>query len=530
MKYETGENLLFIDGLKIKYRSKYELYQPCFYNDLFPEKIDFICSDEFKDSYYDIDCNVYYSNELLEDGYSFKITKDEIAVCITNERSMKYAFSALTKYIYLIDDVAVIELVEVIENPTYKYRGVIEGFYGDPYTFEQRIDLFEFMNNNKLNTYFYAPKDDLKHRSEWRVEYNEFELNQFITMIEQSNKNNIDFVYCISPGKDVRFSDESDSEKLLHKLKQLLSCGCTKFAILFDDVDPKLSKEDQKFISPAVAQTLFTNKIYATMKNLDLRVDFFFCPTEYYGSNISIYKKNIGINLNKEIKIFFTGPDVLSNKIDEAYIKEMREILDNDIIIWDNVPVNDYAESKQKIQISPFKNRYDKLDEYGVIGFFSNPMIQYEASKIPLINMADYMWDARNFDVANSFKKALLKYDANCAKHLYVVSKILTNQFLEAEFRPKIKVAIYKKDYNYLLNYYANIASSITFLNSNLNTELLKNLQPIFTKFAKSHVMLEKIAKGVSTQEELEEYLKDIEYRISYDVVEEIYKMESNEN
>lgn len=530
MKYDAGQSLIFTDGLKIKYRSKYELYQPCFYNDIFPKQIDFICSDEFKDSYYDIECNVYYSENLLEDGYKIKITKNEIAVYITNERSIQYAFKALTNYVYLIDDVVVVEIVEVIENPAYKYRGVIEGFYGNPYTFEQRIDLFNFMNENKLNTYFYAPKDDLKHRSEWRLEYNQTELNKFITLIKSSSNNMVDFVYCISPGKDISFSNEVDYMKLLYKLKQLLECGCTKFAILFDDVDPKLSREDQKFINPAIAQSILTNKIYEDMKQLDLRIDFFFCPTEYYGSNATSYKKNIGSNLNKEIKIFFTGPEVLSNKIDEAYIKELRDILDNDIIIWDNIPVNDFAESKQKIQISPFKNRYDSLFKYNVVGYFSNPMIQYEASKIPLINMADYMWNASNFDVSNSFKESLYKYDKKCAKHLYILSSILTNQFLVAETKPQIKVAVYKKNYNYLLSYYANIADSITFLTKNLNENLLKDLQPTFNKFTKSKLLLEKIADGKYTLEEIEIYINDTEHRISSDIIEEIYSMNYSEN
>ncbi len=43
--------------------------------------------------------------------------------------------------------------------------GVIEGFYGQPWTQAERFELFDWMASWGLNTYLYAPKDDLKHRA-----------------------------------------------------------------------------------------------------------------------------------------------------------------------------------------------------------------------------------------------------------------------------------------------------------------------------------------------------------------------------
>ena len=54
--------------------------------------------------------------------------------------------------------------------------GVVEGFYGQPWTELQRLNLFERMARWGLNTYFYAPKDDLKHRALWRKVYEPSEL------------------------------------------------------------------------------------------------------------------------------------------------------------------------------------------------------------------------------------------------------------------------------------------------------------------------------------------------------------------
>ena len=49
--------------------------------------------------------------------------------------------------------------------------GVIEGFYGRPWTVGQRRELLERMARWGLNTYFYSPKDDLYHRTRWRDRY-----------------------------------------------------------------------------------------------------------------------------------------------------------------------------------------------------------------------------------------------------------------------------------------------------------------------------------------------------------------------
>lgn len=52
--------------------------------------------------------------------------------------------------------------------------GVIEGFYGRPWTTEQRKDLFRKLKSMGMGSspsYMYAPKDDYKHRAFWRELY-----------------------------------------------------------------------------------------------------------------------------------------------------------------------------------------------------------------------------------------------------------------------------------------------------------------------------------------------------------------------
>lgn len=53
------------------------------------------------------------------------------------------------------------------------------GFYGRPWTFDQRRHLYKRLKKLGMNTYLYAPKDDLKHRAEWRILYTPEEAGNY---------------------------------------------------------------------------------------------------------------------------------------------------------------------------------------------------------------------------------------------------------------------------------------------------------------------------------------------------------------
>ena len=53
----------------------------------------------------------------------------------------------------------------------FAVRGVLEGFYGNPWTHEQRLELLGFMASRGMNTFVYAPKDDPLVRRDWRSAY-----------------------------------------------------------------------------------------------------------------------------------------------------------------------------------------------------------------------------------------------------------------------------------------------------------------------------------------------------------------------
>ncbi|VVD02968.1 unnamed protein product [Leptidea sinapis] len=98
--------------------------------------------------------------------------------------------------------------------------GVVEGFYGRPWTTEQRKDLFQKLKKWGLDIYVYAPKDDYKHRAYWRELYTVEEAEHLTSLISEAKSNGIMFCYALSPGLDITYSNQKEITALKRKLEQ----------------------------------------------------------------------------------------------------------------------------------------------------------------------------------------------------------------------------------------------------------------------------------------------------------------------
>ncbi|MGA1014768.1 MAG: beta-N-acetylglucosaminidase domain-containing protein, partial [Limisphaerales bacterium] len=124
-------------------------------------------------------------------------------------------------------------------------NGVIEGFYGPPWTDAARIQVLDWMQSLGLNTYFYAPKDDLKQRLLWREPYTPSELAMLADLRQACLSRGVDFVFALSPGLDMSYASSVDLDQLKEKYNQLRSLGVVDFALLLDDIPDGLSANDQ---------------------------------------------------------------------------------------------------------------------------------------------------------------------------------------------------------------------------------------------------------------------------------------------
>ncbi|KAJ0005164.1 hypothetical protein NQD34_011378 [Periophthalmus magnuspinnatus] len=291
--------------------------------------------------------------------------------------------------------------------------GVVEGFYGRPWTMEQRKELFRRYQKWGLNTYLYAPKDDYKHRMFWRELYSVEEAEQLMTLIGSAKEHGIEFIYAISPGLDITFSNQKEVSALKRKLDnycrqaktqfynakcfplfsvlQVTHFGCKSFALLFDDIDHNMCPADKEvFSSFAHAQVSITNEIY---QYLGEPQTFLFCPTEYCGTfcypNVSQspYLHTVGEKLLPGIDVLWTGPKVVSKDITVESIEEVSKILRRAPVIWDNIHANDY--DQKRLFLGPYKGRSTELIPR-LKGVLTNPNCEFESNFVAIHTLATW--------------------------------------------------------------------------------------------------------------------------------------------
>ena len=111
----------------------------------------------------------------------------------------------------------------------FRYRGVIEGYYGPPWPHADRLWMVERMGAWGMNLYVYAPKNDPLHRARWREPYPEAEIQQFRELVERGIAAGVEVGFAVSPGLSIRYSSSDDRATLADKLGRFRELGSRFF-------------------------------------------------------------------------------------------------------------------------------------------------------------------------------------------------------------------------------------------------------------------------------------------------------------
>ena len=233
------------------------------------------------------------------------------------------------------------------------------------------------------------------------------ELANIQTLVNQCQERQIQFIYTIAPGLDIQYSDESELQTLKEKIDQVLDIGVKHLCLLFDDIPFQLSEADQlKFSSFAQAQAFVANALF---EHFQQQGYFLFCPTDYCARmtkpdvRSSSYLKELGEKLHKEIAVFWTGPEIVSETIPGESICELQVLLKRKPIIWDNLHANDY--DIRRVYFGPYTGRASTLKKE-VRGILTNPNNEYAANFIPLRTFASYVNDD-SYEAQSAYLNAL---------------------------------------------------------------------------------------------------------------------------
>lgn len=361
------------------------------------------------------------TDKLNEEGYVMAVDEDDSAggTIVIEGKSGDGTFYGVQTLKQLTDKtekaVTVAEAV-IKDEPTMSVRGSIEGFYGTPWSHEDRLSQIEFYGDQKLNTYIYAPKDDLYHREQWRDPYPETEMQRMQDLIDTSKENKVDFVFSLSPGIDIRFDGaegEADYQALVKKCQSLYDMGVRSFAIFFDDIENKDGKKQAELLNRF-------NKEFIQAKG-DIK-PLITVPTEYdsnvmgLASTVNKYTKEFAATLDKSIKVLWTGSAVVPEGIDVVNAQKVKEVYGDRMGIWWNYPCTDYI--TEKLALGPIYG-LDKGLENEVDFLVMNPMEHAELSKITLATGADYAWNTAAYDYEKSFETAIDELYGELAPYMY---------------------------------------------------------------------------------------------------------------
>lgn len=329
------------------------------------------------------------------EGYYLKIDDNNIVVAGADRRGLFYGVQTLLQ----LAENGKLPAVEITDYPDVPYRGVVEGFYGKPWSHMARLRQLEFYGRNKMNVYIYGPKDDPYHRTpDWRIPYPEEEAERMMELVQAATDNNVIFYWAIHPGQDIKWNDE-DRDNLLRKFEHMYQLGVRGFAVFFDDISGEGTKADKQ----AELLNYIDDNFIQTKHDV---APLIMCPTEYNKSWTKLeggYLATLGERLNKDIHIMWTGDKVVET-IDMETLDFVNPLIKRKAFIWWNFPVSDYVQP-HLLMGEVYGNGLDIKDD--VSAFVSNPMEYAEASKIAIQSIADYTWNMEAYDSRESWLQAI---------------------------------------------------------------------------------------------------------------------------
>ncbi len=204
-----------------------------------------------------------------------------------------------------------------------KKLGIVEGFYGESLSFDDRHSIIQLLSKNNLNYYLYAPKEDPFLRNHLDLEPMPEWQNLFKDFVNLSAKHNVTIGVGLAP------IDKKHVSELANKIKLFVDMGISNFSLLFDDIDQEFSLAEQLDI------------FHKTKNNfIDISIDF--CPTVYCSElikkdkNHQDYFDEFCSTFPKNEKFFWTGEKVISQYINKDSEKVLEGFDKKNICIWDN--------------------------------------------------------------------------------------------------------------------------------------------------------------------------------------------------
>ncbi|MCX4509029.1 beta-N-acetylglucosaminidase domain-containing protein [Streptomyces sp. NBC_01619] len=302
--------------------------------------------------------------------------------------------------------------VAVRDWPGTAVRGVTEGFYGQPWTHEQRLAQIDFMGRTKQNRYLYAPGDDAFRQTRWRDPYPADQRAAFRELAERAARNHVTLAWAVAPAQSMCLASDDDAKALKRKVDAMWALGVRAFQLQFQDVSYSewhCDRDADTFGSgPAAAAKAQARLAGELADHLAERhpeaAPLTVMPTEFHQDGATEYRTALASALDARVQVAWTGVGVVPRTITGRELAGAREVFRHPVVTMDNYPVNDYAQDR--LFLGPYTGREPAVAT-GSAALLANAMEQPAASRIPLFTTADYAWNPKGYRPQESWRAAI---------------------------------------------------------------------------------------------------------------------------
>jgi hypothetical protein len=217
--------------------------------------------------------------------------------------------------------------------------GIIEGFYGPLWQWEERRALVSQLAPAGYRFYLYAPKADAYLRRRWHEPHPPQQAEQLKAFAAYCRQQGMRFGVGLSPYQVFNDFDDKARQALLEKLAFFDSLGIGDLAILFDDMSSDLPD-----LAVRQAEIVHWVREHTAAGRLTI------CPSYYsddpvldrvFGARPRDYLESLGRLLDPSVGVFWTGEEVCSREISAGHLQRVSDQLGRKPVLWDNYPVND---------------------------------------------------------------------------------------------------------------------------------------------------------------------------------------------
>jgi hyaluronoglucosaminidase len=259
--------------------------------------------------------------------------------------------------------------------------GVIEGFFGKPWSWEARKSGASFLRESGYQFYIYAPKADPFLRRRWQEPLPADTVEHLRDLSAHCRRTRIAFGIGLTPFEIYLNYDANARDALRAKVQQINEVGVDWLCILFDDM-----RGDVDNIARLQGQVIEDICSWSSAGR------FIICPTYYsydhrltreFGPPPKEYLHDLGRIVDPAIDFFWTGEKVISEGYSVAHLDAVAADIGRKPFIWDNYISNDSKIRTNHLYLDPTVGAWE-LPEDKVAGLAINPMNQPYLTRIAL--------------------------------------------------------------------------------------------------------------------------------------------------